>query len=100
MGTDVPDAIKDRIDDNKLGYWQHECTFKRAKFLRQKTYIQEVYTKDGGTKLNVRCSGMSDKIKEKVNFDNFERGFRSYGNLKAKQVPGGVVLVDSEFTIK
>lgn len=117
LGTEVPEVIKDVIDDKKLGYWQHESTFKRAKFLRQKTYVEDVYgkwiEKDGEqvfvetgkddaecTKLNVKCSGMNDKIKQNVTFENFERGFKSYGSLKPKQVNGGVVLVDSEFTIK
>lgn len=41
-GTDIPDAIKDEIDPNILGYWKHESTFSRARFLRQKTYIEDI----------------------------------------------------------
>lgn len=95
VGTEIPEAIKDIIDDNILGYWKHESTFTRAKFLRQKTYVEEV---DGH--LDVKCAGMPDKVKEKVTFDNFKVGFRSFGKLLPKHVDGGVVLVDTEFTIK
>jgi hypothetical protein len=116
-GTEIPDAIKDIVDPDKLGYWKHESTFKRAKFIRQKTYVEDVYAKevvkDGVTKLvecdmeeatttilNVKCAGMPDKIKEKVTFENFEIGFRSFGKNLPKHVSGGTVLVDTEFTIK
>jgi hypothetical protein len=116
-GTEIPDAIKDIVDDKKLGYWKHEGTFKRGKFIRQKTYMEEYFAKavikDGKRKLvkcspeeatdsitEVKCAGMPDKIKEKVNFDNFKVGFTSWGKLTPKHVSGGVVLVDTEFTIR
>lgn len=121
VGTDIPKAIKDVVDPDKLGYWKHESTFKRAKFIRQKTYVEDIYAKeiaiqeDGESKsiivecepheatttiLNVKCAGMPDGIKKKVTFDNFEVGFKSFGKLLPKHVDGGVVLVDTEFTIK
>lgn len=116
-GIEIPDVIKDVIDDKRLGYWAHETTFKRAKYLRQKTYVYDRYVKevekDGekvykdcspeestGVKLKVTCSGMTDEIKKLVTFENFEVGFSSYGKLMPKHVNGGVVLVDTEFTIK
>ncbi|ACH57069.1 DNA polymerase [Bacillus phage Nf] len=112
-GTEVPEIIKDIVDPKKLGYWAHESTFKRAKYLRQKTYIQDIYVKevDGKlkecspdeattTKFSVKCAGMTDTIKKKVTFDNFAVGFSSMGKPKPVQVNGGVVLVDSVFTIK
>ena len=94
-GTEVPEAIEHLVDSKKLGYWKHESTFQRAKFIRQKTYVEEI---DG--ELNVKCAGMPDRIKELVTFDNFEVGFSSYGKLLPKRTQGGVVLVDTMFTIK
>jgi hypothetical protein len=120
-GNDIPEAIADIVDSDKLGYWKHESTFKRAKFIRQKTYVEDIYAKeievieDGEIKkkkvecepheatttiLNVKCAGMPDGIKHKVTFENFEVGFKSFGKLLPKHVDGGVVLVDTEFTIK
>jgi len=112
-GTEIPEALKDNIDPNKLGYWKHEGTFKRAKFIRQKTYVEEYYVKkvDGelkscspseatDLKLSVVCAGMPDAVKEKVTFENFEVGFKGSGKLLPKHVKGGIVLVDTEFTMK
>lgn len=94
-GTEVPETIEHLVDSKKLGYWKHESTFQRAKFIRQKTYVEEI---DG--ELNVKCAGMPDRIKKLVTFDNFEVGFSSYGKLLPKRTQGGVVLVDTMFTIK
>jgi hypothetical protein len=116
VGTEIPEVIKDIVDDNILGYWKHEGTFKRAKFLRQKTYVEQ-YEGDMGfwntdkkwkgkivklwcARPDVKCAGMPDKIKEKVTFKSFNVGFSSFGKLLPKHVDGGVVLVDTEFTIK
>ena len=93
-GVDIPENIIEIIDSKKLGYWDHEATFKRGKYLRQKTYIHEF---DDGVK--VTCAGMPDNIKDKVTFDTFKVGFSSDGLLTPKQVPGGVVLFDSVYTI-
>ena len=30
------------IDDVKLGFWKHESSFTKARFVRQKTYIEEI----------------------------------------------------------
>lgn len=94
-GTEIPEVIKDVIDDNKLGYWQHESTFQRARFIRQKTYIEEI---DGD--LHVVCAGMPDRVKEKVTWENFHVGFSADGKLLPKQVKGGVVLENTVFTLK
>ena len=83
------------IDDVKLGAWKHESHFTRARFLRQKTYIEEI---DG--KLNIKASGLTDKLYDKVTWDNFYKGLTLPGNLKFKYVKGGAILVDSPFTIK
>lgn len=94
-GLDIPNILKDRIDPNKLGYWDFELTFDQGRYLRQKTYAHVV---DG--KLYVTCSGMSDEVKKNVTWENFHIGFQSNGSLRAKQVKGGVVLVDRVFSIK
>lgn len=116
-GLGIPKAIEHIVDDKKLGYWQHEGTFKRARFLRQKTYIEELIT-DDGLELSVKCAGMPDIIKyisdeenekrvkegkEKINrvtWENFHVGFTSTGKLMPKHVDGGVLLMDKDFTIK
>jgi hypothetical protein len=127
VGREVPEAIADIVDPDKLGYWKHESTFKRAKFLRQKTYVEDVcyktIIKDGKekkveagiddyefTEMSVKCAGMPDNIKEFVTWENFNpydeqmllpaRDGYWFGKLMPKQVKGGVVLEESEFAIR
>ena len=118
VGEDIPDAIKDVIDPKKMGFWDHEATFESARYLRQKTYAQNVFEKRKGkddegndrwtsagsedyerVRFKVTCAGMGDKVKAQVTWDNFKIGFKTMGSLKGKQVNGGVVLVDSPFSI-
>lgn len=118
---DIAD-LKQIIDIHKykLGAWKIEDEFKRAKFLRGKTYIKEHYD---GT-LDVTIAGFPKNLAPLLNFENFERGFstknmtladmvelaRKNGatedqikkldkNLKYKYVKGGVILEESGFTI-
>ncbi|ARM70154.1 DNA polymerase [Bacillus phage Harambe] len=98
VGTEIPEAIKDRIHDKKLGYWAHESTFWRAKFIRQKTYIEDLCMRFEGEKVNgewkfkmveekditkatarelsVKCAGMPAQVKQYVTFDNFGVDFK------------------------
>ena len=98
-GTDIPEELKDDIDPVKMGYWDFEQSYFRGKYIRQKTYMYE-YMEDGEVKTKVVCAGMPDVVKDKVTFDNFKKGFSESGKLLPKQVDGGVVLVDTEFTLK
>jgi len=126
LGTDIPEVIKDIIDPEILGYWNHESTFERAKFIRQKTYVEDVYVKvvgvdeDGNdivvnagiddyefTRMDVKCAGMPDNIKQYVTWDNFnvfdgvDKGVGYWsGKLMPKQVAGGVVLLETDFAIR
>lgn len=92
IGTDLPNLD---IDDSKLGAWKLEKTFTRAKFVRQKTYIEEV-----NGKLEITCAGMPSTCYDQVTWDNFEKGSVYGGKLMPKHVPGGIVLVEKEFTIR
>ena len=91
------------IDDYRLGAWKLESKFKRGKFLRQKCYIEEDY--EG--KLNVTIAGLPKSLGKYINFDNFKPGFSLLATddsvdhkLTYKHVNGGVMLVETDFTIK
>ena len=83
------------IDDVELGKWKHESTFSKARFVRQKTYI-EIINKN----MEITCSGMPKTCYKYVTWDNFKTGFKCGGKLMYRHVKGGVILEDSEFTIK
>ena len=116
------------IDDYRLGAWKLESKFTKGKFIRQKCYIEEneiteeeyykklndedydgnIYEKDGRYfELNTTIAGLPKNLGKYINFDNFKIGFSILKNditkehkLTYKHVKGGVMLVDTDFTIK
>lgn len=93
IGTEIPDMLE--IDPVKLGAWKHESTFTKARFIRQKSYIEEI---DGV--LNITCAGMPDRCYQFVTWDNFHTGMSYAGKLGMTHVEGGIVLKDIPFSIK
>lgn len=93
IGTEIPDMLE--VDPVKLGAWKHESTFTRARFIRQKSYIEEI---DG--ELNITCAGMPERCYQYVTWDNFHTGSSYDGKLGMTHVNGGIVLKDIPFSIK
>lgn len=116
------DELKDQIeiDDYKLGAWALEKTVDRFLGLRQKCYIYEI---DGKTYVTV--AGLPHYLAPLVTFENFKKGFTTGGltleemrkqakangatdeevkkihhKLRYTYVNGGVILEDTDFTIK
>ena len=83
------------IDDVKLGAWKHESHFERAKFIRQKTYLEEI---DG--EIQITCAGLPQRCYDQVTWENFKEGLKVDGKLAFHHVKGGVILRETEFTIK
>ena len=91
------------IDSYKLGAWDLEKRFTKAKFIRQKCYIEEV-----DEKLETTIAGLPKSMGKYVNFDNFKEGFQILASditknekkLRYVKCKGGVVLVETDFTIK
>lgn len=83
------------IDDVELGKWKHEATATRSKFVRQKTYLEEI---DG--EIHITCAGMPKDCYKFVEWENFKEGFTCGGKLTFKHVKGGVKLVETDFTLK
>lgn len=66
-----------------------------GKFVRQKCYLEEIEDD-----LKITCAGLPKNCYDYVNFDNFKEGFSCGGKLTFKHVKGGVILVETDFTIK
>ena len=89
------------IDDVALGYWKIESKFRKAKFIRQKCYLEDIEDeKTGEYKIKITCAGMPESCYKYVTWDSFKTGFTCGGKLTYKSVKGGVKLVETEFTIK
>lgn len=95
-----PTAKNIEIHSSKLGAWKHECNWSSAKFIRAKTYIEEI-----NGELDVKCAGMPDNIKQIITKENFNIGFTTegldekYQKLVPKRVKGGVILSPLAFSI-
>lgn len=91
------------IDDYKLGAWKIESKFIKGKYIRQKCYIELGYD----DKLNVTVAGLPKKLGKYVTFENFNKGLQILASdtekehkLTFKHVKGGVILTDTDFSIK
>lgn len=104
------------IDDVRLGAWKHEGTFPHSKFVRQKTYVEV----DDDKLVHITCAGMpkncvykkEDESQNKLFYKDlegeekefklkdFKEGFSCGGKLNFKHVRGGVILVETDFTVK
>ena len=83
------------IDDVKLGAWKHESHFTKAKFIRQKTYLEEI-----NGEVKITCAGLPQRCYDQVTWENFKEGLKVDGKLAFHHVKGGIILQETEFTIK
>lgn len=116
-GTDIPDCLE--VDDYKLGAWKCESKFERARFIRQKCYIEdeiiteEEYnskmlefpylcrkTENGYRFMKVTVAGLPAGGYKYVTWDNFRGGAKYDGKLQPKRVAGGTVLNPTTYEIK
>lgn len=116
----LPEGLN--IDDFDLGAWKFESKFTKAKFLRQKCYIEKevitekeylkgiededenpfLYTKEKGKYyyLKITVAGMPNSCYPYVTFNNFKIGASYKGKVVPKLVPNGIILEDIDFTIQ
>ena len=116
----VPECLE--VHPTNLGAWDHEATAVKGKFLRQKCYMEKhiisekayrkamedpdtvtsLYEKDGDTYYHTKITvaGMPETCYKNVTFENFKIGATYPGKLAHRTVLGGVVLEDTDFTIK
>lgn len=95
IGETQTPSFAGEVHPTKLGAWKEESRFIRARYIRQKTYIEEA--EDGS--LEVKACGMPDSTKKYVTFENFRLGANYPGKLMPVVMPGGIKLVESTFTV-
>jgi hypothetical protein len=100
IGHEIPANLE--ISPTELGKWKHESIFTKARFLRQKSYIE--FGHDVGTndpdEWNITCAGLPESCYQYVTWENFHEGVIYEGKLQTKRVKGGIVLKDTTFEIK
>ena len=94
-------------DNNPKEVWNNEefnskdlkeyCEEKQIDFESELDKYKGYYDK---AKLKITCAGMPKGCYPFVNWKNFYMGMRYKGKLTPKHCVGGIVLVDTDFTIK
>lgn len=118
------------VDPVRFCCWKLESSWDEAIFVRQKTYIEHVTAEDlepiDNPYYNIKCAGMPDRCKKLFNMSltgdyegiekyneeqqkfartprtitDFKRGLSIGGKLSPKRIQGGVLLVETTFTMK
>lgn len=83
------------VDPHALGAWKHETVFDRAIYWRAKCYSEQL--QDGSHVTHV--AGLPDQIAAQVKIEDFHTGKVFSGKLRPERVPGGIVLVETTFTL-
>lgn len=124
-----PEEVKGvPIDDKAFCHWKIESIWDQGLFVRQKTYLERIIIEDGQELekpvYNVKCAGMPERCKnlfvasitgdpveteteEEAEFVKVKRSIKDFcnnlkipGKLMPKRIPGGVVLVNTEYEIR
>lgn len=113
-------------DPKKFNHWKYEASWDEGIFVRQKTYIEHVVAEDlepiDEPYFNIKCAGMGEAPRVLLNkwledgykktseadevfiepftLENFKVGLQVEGNLKARVVSGGTVLVENVYKMR
>ena len=103
-GYDIKNIVE--IDNIELGKWKIERKFNKGIFIKCKTYAE----KEEGGEWILKCSGMTDDIKEElIKREDFEHIFKNglntkklgiKGKLTPKMTKDGIILINNDYTIR
>lgn len=107
-----PDQLKG-LTVHKVNFccWSLESCWDYALFVRQKTYLEHVVKQDLEScepYLDIKCAGMPKTCKDKLalainslalSIEEFDIGLKIGGKLTPKQINGGTLLVETDFTM-
>ena len=125
-----PSEIKGiKVSDTEFCCWKLEAQWDIAKFIRQKTYVEHVTHEDlkpiEKPYYNIKCAGMPEScknlllasmgereatkkekekygefLKTKRTLDDFKIGLQIPSKLIPKTIKGGVILAETDFTMR
>lgn len=96
LGTD-PGILE--VHDTRLGAWKREAVFERATYLRAKAYAEQIVRDDGSREVEAHVAGLPRKLLQGARIEDIVVGTRYTGKLVPRRVPGGVILVSTDFEI-
>lgn len=95
LGVDPGDL---EVHDTRLGAWKLEAVFDKATYLRAKAYAEQIV--DGDKRhVDAHVAGLPRKLLQGARVEDIAVGAKYSGKLVPKRVPGGVILVSTDFEI-
>lgn len=95
LGTD-PAGLE--VHDSKLGAWKREAIFDEATYLRAKAYAERIVVGDD-RHVEAHVAGLPRKLLHGARVEDIAVGSRYSGKLVPRRVPGGVILMSTDFEI-
>jgi hypothetical protein len=95
LGTD-PGGIE--VHETKLGAWKREAVFNQATYLRAKAYAERI-VEDGEEHVEAHVAGLPRTLLQGARVEDITIGTTYSGKLVPRRVPGGVILVSTDFAI-
>jgi DNA polymerase type B, organellar and viral len=95
IGTDPGDL---EVHDSKLGAWKREAIFDQATYLRAKAYAERIVD-HGEPHVEAHVAGLPRKLLKGARVEDITIGTKYSGKLVPRRVPGGVILVSTDFAI-
>lgn len=96
LGVDPGDL---EVHETRLGAWKREAVFERATYLRAKAYAEQIVHDDGSTEVEAHVAGLPRHLLTDAKIEDIVVGTRYTGKLVPRRVPGGVILVSTDFEI-
>lgn len=90
---EVPETLD--VHPSRIGAWKFEYAFDAAWYVRAKVYLERMPTGE----YHNAFAGLPEKVSKSLTFDDLTPGKVISGKLSPKSVPGGVVLIDVDFTL-
>lgn len=95
IGTD-PGELE--VHDTKLGAWKQEAVFDQATYLRAKAYAERIVEGDERI-VEAHVAGLPRKLLQGARVEDIAVGAKYSGKLVPRRVPGGVILISTDFEI-
>lgn len=84
------------VHSSRLGAWKLEAVFDQATYLRAKAYAERMV---GTGEVEAHVAGLPRTLLQGARVEDIVIGTKYSGKLVPKRVPGGVILVSTDFEI-
>lgn len=100
-----PDMVDIPRKGRELCEWKLESCWDKARFVRQKTYVESIIWDDKhgahAPELEFKCAGATPDVKKLFTWGNFKMGLKLENCKKMpRKCKGGIVLVNGPFQIR